>query len=268
MGAMFPNLSFSIGNGSRGNRGTANRGLGFEKDIFDILVKINAGDEVTGHLANELRKITDLFGDEDWEIIHEGALNKSRSPIWNGNRLMVNNGLKSIGPVVTDITLKSKSRTEYLSLKVDKSGRTNYANLGSKKFFPDTMFKDNAPVLNSAIPVLKWFGINQYDKFVDVFKLTNAEEILETSNVPAGWQDFIQESIGWGYWKVTQNSVKYFDENEVKSLSKCSKLKVRYPKSPIKTVYVHLDTNPSIQIEIRNVHGGILPEMILIYQKK
>jgi len=127
LGVDTTGLVFKFGDGSRGNKGSNNRGIGFEADIVADFIKWKQGEpilkKVNETFIRELVKEYKLTNASRIEVIPEGAMNKKRPlQVGAGTFYVGNSRVFNIGSTVTDVTVKSYKRTSvdkvvYLSLK-------------------------------------------------------------------------------------------------------------------------------------------------------
>lgn len=272
-------FKFKKGDGSRTGRSSVyNKGTKFENDIVKVLEYIQTGNPhntpVSNHLIDKLEKLVNLnFSKESFIIDPEGSKNKRRNTVWNGKRIVVNNGQGDIGHLITDVTLrgvKSKSAL-YLSVKDDSRGGTTYLNGGVKQFFPKSLFMNTLSMssiqLKNAEKAAKFLGITDMVAFISVFQKSNTTDKVVKVPVSSDLRQTLREAIGWGYWKVTPSELYDFTQKTVEKLTNVKTLEVRYP-SKAKQIYgTFLGGSETFSYELRNTHGDLFPEILAIKGK-
>lgn len=208
------NFKITWGDGSRGNRGTANTGNLFEGQLEQGLNDwIEEGDY---HLNPYRDFISDLIGFYDLEncqvvkVVSEGGENKKRPITFEAGNWKIGDADAThynIGPIVTDLTLTVKEKnkqvkTIYLSLK--KGGTTTMSNLGVKKIFPKDQIQKGKITSDIGIKVLKTFGIDNA-RFCRIFNeayagnVTSGGDVVNPKFDRTLLQGMIRGSIGYGY---------------------------------------------------------------------
>jgi len=210
------------GDGSRGNRGTGNRGNLFEDQLFQGL---NDWIEEGDYSRNQYKDyISDLIKDYDLEdcqvvsVVAEGGENKRR-PLtfvagnWKVGDADANN--YDIGSTVTDLTLntrcKGRDKKVYLSLKT--SGTTTMSNLGVKKSFPQSEIETNEIKTPIGLKILETFGIDNA-RFCAIFNeaakgtVTSGGDVKNPRYNRQLLQGMIRGSVGYGYHYTHKQGTK------------------------------------------------------------
>lgn len=208
------NFKVTWGDGSRGNRGTGNRGNLFEEQLENGLNDwIEEGDYSDNPYKDLIADLIKNYHLEDCQIVKvvaEGGENKKRplkyeSGNWKVGDADANN--YDIGSTVTDLTLTTKCKGQpekliYLSLKT--SGTTTMSNLGVKKIFTKEEIQRGSIQTDVGLKVLETFGINN-DRFCRIFNEANSGQVVSGGNDPSPkfnrslLQGMIRGSIGYGY---------------------------------------------------------------------
>ena len=243
-------LKFDFGDGSRGNRGTGNRGNLFEEHLEK---GINDWIENPDDLANNKYKdfiygLVKHYHLEDCisvRVIAAGAENKPRPmKIVNGHWQIGNASPSTgynIGATVTDLTLESKCKGKplhkyYLSLKM--SGTTNLSNLGLKKeVFPVEQVKASKIETVAGIALMKTFGLdeqllcqtfNEYQSGNRSFKVLDSSPSYNRGLL----KELIKGSLGYGFHYVHLNKGKIkhleIDEAFLNKASTASNVSISY----------------------------------------
>ena len=244
------NLKFDFGDGSRGNRGTGNRGNLFEEQLE---AGINDWIENPDDLSNNKYRdfiygLVKHYHLEDCisvRVIAEGAENKPRpmkivSGHWQIGTASPSAGY-NIGATVTDLTLESKCKGKplhkyYLSLKM--SGTTNLSNLGLKKdVFPVEQIKAGKITTQSGLALMKTFGLqeellcrtfNEYQAGNRSFKVHDPSPKYDKGLL----KELIKGSLGYGFHYVHLNKGKIkhleIDEAFLNRASNASNVSISY----------------------------------------
>lgn len=207
------NFKITWGDGSRGNRGTGNRGNLFEGQLENGLNDwIEEGDYSNNQYKGFIADLINYYDLEDCQVVKvvaEGGENKKRPLKYENGNWKVGDADETnydIGATVTDLTLTTKKKQNesviYLSLKT--SGTTTMSNLGVKKIFPKNEIQNGTILTNVGLKVLETFGIDNA-RFCRIFNEAYS------GNVRSGGDDrnpkfnrallqgMIRGSIGYGY---------------------------------------------------------------------
>ena len=242
-------LNFDFGDGSRGNRGTGNRG-----NLFEEQLEAGINDWIeTGELANNKYKdfiygLVKHYHLEDCiaiRVIAEGAENKPRpmkivNGHWQIGTASPSTGY-NIGATVTDLTLESKCKGKplhkyYLSLKM--SGTTNLSNLGLKKeVFPVDQVKASHITTEAGKALMKTFGLDEelFCRTFNEYQAGNRNfKVLDSSPKynKALLKELIKGSLGYGFHYVHLNKGKIkhmeIDEAFLNKASNASNVSISY----------------------------------------
>jgi len=207
------NFKITWGDGSRGNRGTGNRGNLFEEQLENGLNDwIEEGDYSNNPYKDLIADLIKDYHLEDCQfvLVNEGPMNKSRPMKFDDGNWKIGSADANnydIGPVVTDLTLHTKckgkpDKTIYLSLKT--SGTTTMSNLGVKKIFKKDEIQNGTISTDLGLKVLETFGIDN-SRFCRIFNEAYAGNIRSGGDDRnpkfnrALLQGMIRGSIGYGY---------------------------------------------------------------------
>ena len=271
----------SFGNGSRGNAGAGNRGLAFERFLSkDLGTYIQTRSETADYkypnfMKAFIRKY--LKNLKDIEVIDEGALNKPRPLKFSGNNVYVGGPLSDVGPVVTDITLKTDKGPMYLSLKM--GGTVTFFNAGVMKYLTKADIESGTIRQKEGKALLDTLGID-HQMFVDVFQKYDAKaskaaknEVNVTTKVnKQRLTEFLASGVGYGYYLIhaaapTKDSVTefYIDKKDVMNYVQPQKVIVQYPTGgSAKRIDVLIETPKfTFKVNIRNKQGGTYPSHVM-----
>ena len=260
-----------FGEGSRGGRGTQNKGNLFEYELATDFDNWWKGEPISS-AANEtlIKEIVEKYKVKEWKTFYvdaEGAENKPRPLQINGNNILVSPGLQPIGDVVTDITLRKSKDSDvdavYLSLKF--SGTVTFFNSGTKKYLTDAEL--NAGLIKNVggLALLKMFGLdnatfcsvfNNKGKGFKSFDTTREVDTRVLSNL-------IKSGIGYGFHmvhKIGQQIIsKEVDKQYRDEASRIQKVMVYYggKTGTGKRVDIEVTTPKYIlKFNFRNKQGG------------
>ena len=210
--AKLNKLKPTFGNGSSGNRGVNNRGLGFEDVFATALEKWNMGDTVSNKYVlgaiEDLDKTYKIRDAETFLVSAEGGANTPRPLVFTPHIMLTNPKGRGndVGKSVTDITitLDKRKRTEqeiYISAKYAKT--TTFFNTGIAKILTTAEIQSGRITNPDGLRLLNLFGINQ-GTFCAIFNREKGSsvgsEIDRTPNVNrAGITKLLQSGIGYGY---------------------------------------------------------------------
>ena len=244
------NLQPDFGNGSRGNRGAANQGTLFEREMENLLNDWieNPDDLKSNKYRNFIFGLVDHYGLEKCtalRVVPEGAENKKRpmkivNGHWQIGGASPTKGY-NIGATVTDVTLVTQCKGEqerntYLSLKT--SGTTNLSNLGLKtNVFPVDQVKAGSITTEAGLALIDTFGLKQ-DLLCETFNAfqSGSRDFHEIDNSPSYDRNLLKElikgSLGWGYHYVHLHGGHIhhleIDERFLNAASVASGVKVAY----------------------------------------
>jgi hypothetical protein len=275
----FPKLNISVGNGSRGNQGSANRGNLFEGELADDLRTWIAegldGEFMYPQFIDDFAE-KELTGAKNIEVQDMGALNQPRPIVFKGKKIYIGSDNFDVGPTVTDVTVVADGKPYYLSLKM--GGTVTFFNAGVRKLFPDSSFKNGEVETKEGKALLDMLAID-HDRFIKIFteyvkpaKKTKAEkDVVDVTNKidKKVLHDFIKSGVGAGYWLIHKVKKHVYVENisttKLASMTKPQSVKIHYPKGGgAKRIDIVIET-PKFQLKfnIRNKQGGLNPTHIM-----
>jgi len=222
-----PSFKVTFGDGSRGNRGTGNRGNLFEDHLFQGLNDwIETGEYTNNTYKNFIFDLIEQYDLDDCQsisVVAEGAQNKKRPIVFESGNWKIGEATAAsynIGETVTDLTLTTKFKNKpakkiYLSLKT--SGTTTMSNLGVKKTFPKTEIQSGSITNTVGLKVLETFGIDN-KRFCRIFNEADAGKVTSGGDDESPdfdrtlLQGMIRGSIGYGYHYTHKqgNKIKHF----------------------------------------------------------
>ena len=265
-------IKLSFGEGSRGGRGTQNKGNLFEYELAQDIEAWWRGEEPkSAENAVLIKDLIDKYGIDKWTELYvdaEGAENKPRPLQITGNNVLVSPGIVDIGAVVTDITLrKGKVKTApagvYLSLKY--SGTVTFFNAGTKKYLTDAELQKGLVTNAGGLALLNMFGINNA-VFCSVFngKGKNLYSEDTTSKVDKkALENLIKSGIGYGFHMVHKMGStiisKEIDKAYRDKASKVTSVKVYYGGKSGNGARVDIEVlTPKyiLKFNFRNKQGG------------
>jgi len=195
-------LKFEHGEGSRNKKaGGGKAGLKFEQDLAQDLQAYPDNTIVKKHkkIVDEIYSILkseyqlDLMID-DYDVIIEGDKNKKRRPSWDEEEGVRFNPSGDIGHIVTDVTVKTKNKQAFLSLKYTSQFYMINASVAPYLHFnrPDV----DVPERNK---ILRYFGFNPKD-FCAGYEMVSDDNAQEPdSKIKSNWAKILKEVIGNGY---------------------------------------------------------------------
>lgn len=278
-------VTMTPGEGSRGGRGTANRGNAFEQQLQADIMSWVRGDPIknTAHATfiEEFVNHYQLTVMDRVEVIPEGALNKRRPLLVQGDAVYVGtSGDPNIGKVVTDLTVdtetkKGTQRVIYLSLKYGPT--VTFFNAGIASYITSEDFKKGKIENKDGKAILKLFGIDE-QKFLGVFtgsKNTPKPESTFSTINKGRLTALIKSGIGHGYHLVhfLNNKIEHFEMTKqmLELSSKPMSVEVLYGgvSGDAKRVDINVETTKfTLKFNMRNKQGGVNPNFLLCDYKK
>jgi len=227
--AGLKNLKVDFGNGSRGNRGSANQGNKFEVVLArDINKWFEEGDTYlskSNAIQNMIRQIALVNDDYGWfnnrtlrATVMGGVDTKRPLKLKNGTWYVGDAGGGAgydIGEKISDVTVEGdKTGKTYISAKT--SGTTALVNLGVRKnYFPIEDIQASNIKLTDGQALLNTFGLDE-DKFCKVFNEANEGGAYSETSKPGDNFDhdlltaLIKGSLGYGFHYVHLDKGKIF----------------------------------------------------------
>ena len=265
-------VKFSFGEGSRGGRGTQNKGNLFEYELAKDIEAWWRGEEPSSEeTVGLINDLVDRYGIDKWKELYvdaEGAENKPRPLLINGNDVLVSPGLVDIGATVTDITLrqgkdKNAKAGVYLSLKF--SGTVTFFNAGTKKYLTDAELQKGVITNAGGLALLDMFGLNNA-VFCSVFngkgKKLFSEDTTSKVNKKA-LENLIKSGIGYGFHMVHKMGNKIISKEVNKTYrdaaAKVTSVKVYYGGKSGNGARVDIEVvTPKyiLKFNFRNKQGG------------
>jgi len=284
---LAPNFKFTWGNGSRGNSGVANRGIGFESDLvydFNLYRSTGPGNDFASLSKNgnfvETFEKSYLMKWSDYEVKQMGELNQKRPLVFVGDQPMISPATGSnydIGATVTDLTLLPKGNKSvslgpvHVSAKFGKT--VTFFGIGIKTILTPTEINQGYISNTKGQALLNMLGVDNI-KFCQVFQQYGSgagseEEIDVTAKCDkAKLTNFLKGGIGHGYVLVHKigNEVhhKMMTPTVLESAAKPTSVKVRYPFGSAKRVDIFVETSLfSLKMNIRSKDGDLYPTHIM-----
>jgi len=200
------NVKLSMGEGSRGNRGTNNRGNLFEglyaEDVRSFWRGEKISDVQTQKSIDYLRRAYKLDSLKDLKIMEEGAANTRRPLIFRGNTPIISSPTSGldIGKAVTDLTIKSGQRDiAYLSLKLKNT--VTFFNIGVKTILTRKEIENGIVENADGLKLLNMLGLDP-EEFCKPFNggYTGKREVGRADKIKL--REFLRSGIGYGYCVV------------------------------------------------------------------
>lgn len=272
------------GNGSRGSGGSNNKGLLYERDLFEDLQNyLSAGFDGVKKNTEAIKDIVNLIpsGFHMDKVIMEGEKNQKRplkissTSITTGTK---SSGGWNIGSTVTDITVvcKDKNKKEhklFLSLKMGST--VTFVNAGVTKYLQESEMKKGLIKNSQGKELLELFQIDNA-KFCSIFnnytgKGTGKETVNITSKLKSSslFKEFMRSVIGYGYVLVHKIGSKTYIIDMTKQIMEnmisVNNAYILYPKDgSAKRIDVVIEMNEIvIKINIRNKQGKLYPSHIM-----
>ena len=241
-------LNVDFGDGSRGNRGSGNRGKLFEFELQQGLQEwIDTNELSTNKYRDFIYGLVNHYNLEDCQGIgvrEMGSLDQKRpmkivNGHWEIGTASRANGY-DIGATVTDLDLDlmchGKKRTVHLSLKT--SGTTTLSNLGVKKeVFPVAQIKAGKIETTAGIALMRTFGLDE-NNLCETFNKYQAggRDFHIVDNAPNYDRGLLKEllkgSIGYGfhYVHLMRGTIKHLeiDEQFLERAANVSTVQVAY----------------------------------------
>lgn len=273
------NVKLQFGEGSRGGRGSANRGMQFERDLTDDLNtwwndETEYKSRFNKTVIEEMAKYYGWGKVKTFDVNNEGGLNQKRPLIFTDQPYIGKAGDQYIGPTVTDITVTGGRKKVFLSLKATST--VTFFNAGVTKYLVAEEMKKFGTIKNEqGKQLLKMLGLsptklaavfNSYGGKMDRFQ----ENVFSKMDKPK-FIKFLKSGIGYGYHYVHAKKPTEIHHFE---MTKAFMEKLANPTSAIayyggktsagKRVDIEIDTPYiTLKINIRNKQGGIYPSHIM-----
>jgi hypothetical protein len=270
------------GEGSRGGRGTGNKGFEFEDQIVqDVELYIQEGIVADFKYKDMMRKLhTIALGKGDDIVVKkEGEANTKRPLIFGDIDAVIGGRELEIGHKITDVTVHVDGNPVYISAKT--SGTVTFFNAGVRTIFPDADFESGKIRNKDGKKLLKMLGIDE-DRFIETFtgysKDTASKsrgktqkdivDVTRTANKKA-LQRLLLTGIGHGYIMAHKKGKKVetyeMTRGRMRRSSAIKSIKVLYPKKgQAKRIDIEVVTPIYIfKFNIRNKQGGLYPSHLM-----
>ena len=263
------NLTIKFGEGSRGNRGSNNRGLAYENIFIEQFRQWLAGEQIDTKAASVIEKIykdykLNLLDSSEIVIRADGSNNTKRPLLFQNNSVYIGSTFKDIGKEVSDVTLLHKNKDIiYFSLK--HGNLVSFFNVGIAKILSKNEIQAGQIENKDGLALLQLFNIDQ-EKFCKVFTDGHSERIDVTHKVnKSKLEDFIQSGIGYGYHMIHKkpSSIISFavDKKYAQKSSKIEKVVVYYGGKTGTAKRMHIEITTSqyyLSVMIRSTDGNSL----------
>jgi len=277
LSAKYGNIRLSYGNGSRGNRGSNNRGTLFEYEFFNDLETINknSNDEIKyAKIIKKLFRSKRLNRHEEILVTHQGKQNNKRPLCFVKNNIFIlTQNYKKTGSILSDITLNQNNKSHYLSLKMGPT--TVFFNCGVRTILKKSEMEKGYVDNENGQELLNLFGID-HQRLIDIFKMygrkTNIKsEIIIPSINEEKISKFLKSGVGSGYTIIHKKNHKsdvIHCENIYKStldkFTNIKSIKIQYPHiGKTKGLNVLIETERlNWKICFKNNQSGIFPSHI------
>lgn len=278
-----PLFTFTSGDGSRTKKGTASKGVGFEKDLMSYL-DLYKEQGLEAIKDNNIRSfISDIVKQYSLDkynnliFADEGKSNKKRGVSFIGNQPIIGNSASdfNIGSTITDITIKDGSNPiVYMSLKYDAF---SFFNMGIVTSIPEQQVKQGFVQNQQGQALFDLLGINNVN-FCKVFKHYKDSGFKEAALVDtnpnydeAKLKKLLLSGIGYGYHMVHKHKtggIEHYKMTKSVAESKVNikSVKIRYPFVSAKVVYVYVMTDIyKFTLMFRNNQSNVYPNVFQGY---
>jgi hypothetical protein len=269
-------ITMKFGEGSAGNRGVKNQGNAFEGIFATAIMKWWAGEEQEARITKAVEDVADIYKlrklkelKVEIEVKTVGELNNKR-PIVFTPKIVLSSKMpisdNNLGPVVSDVTLCSKRKEYYLSLKT--SGTVTFFNAGIKTVFLTSEIKNGKIENTNGIKLLDLFNIKN-QLFCDIYngklKQGYVEDVFKTMNTSQknNLKTFLESGIGHGYTIVHKinSGIKVYeiDKSYMEKAATPLSCKVYYggKTGTGKRIDMEIETHKYIlKVNIRDTQGG------------
>ena len=264
-----------------------NKGIIFEKDLYDRLAECIRGETCKGKYAKQAKAIMDAtaksIGSSVKDVEWVGGKNSPRPLILEGSNPIIKPSKPAEhGKLLTDITLFHKNGKEsYLSLKY--SSTLTFVNAGVQAtHFPKNEIISGEITNNKGISILKALGIDN-ESFCKVFndygkgkQMVVPHKINVSSKVNKNMlKSFIQTAIGANYWMVhgMGDNIWFWEMSKEKNPAMAtisSGIEVLYGGSNGTGKRIDMTFSNSyfeFKLNIRNKQAGLYPSHLMMDYK-
>lgn len=204
-------INVKFGSGSRGGRGSNNKGNAYESIFADEIRKWWQGDpvnSVTEKVLDELYNLYDLdkIYNSDLRINLVGELNNKRPLNTTGN-IEIGQGFKDVGKTLSDITL-TDGRNDIVHLSLKTGNTTTFFNVGVARILPRNELETGQITNQAGVKLLELFGLDNH-RVCKIFNkdqsVAGKEDSIQTVNKQK-LEHFIKSGIGYGYHMIHKKS--------------------------------------------------------------
>jgi hypothetical protein len=267
-------LIINFGEGSRGGRGVASKGLSFEKELEQDLNNYKEGVKEFQHpdLTQDIVQQFDLSPD-NFKIVPEGGENKPRPLEFTSEGPIIGFSGPSIAATLTDLTIDKGSEPVYLSLKFGKT--LTFFNSGVTKIFTPDDFQDGKIDNAQGAGLLETFGIDN-EIFCKIFNEYGKTDFTQYHKQVTDYDqtklyNLVRSGIGSGYWMVKGGKGKYSffevtDEFAKKAATPQGGITILYGGDTGKGKRIDLKFESEyyiFKLNIRNKQGKLYPSHIM-----
>lgn len=234
---LFKTIKISFGDGSRGGRGTANKGNAFEGILAGDIERWKRGEKLQDEsnllIIEELEKQYRISQYKELKTVMLGEKNTKR-PISYSGKIIVGKGPVDIGADVTDVDLTGDGKLiRHLSLK--HGGTVTFFNAGILKTLKTAEIKSGKVNEKDGQKLLELLGVDNI-RMCRIFNgdgSASGNEVVTNKIDKGDLSYFIQSGIGYGFQmvhKIARNKIKcfYVDQHYMKSASTIQSVEVHY----------------------------------------
>jgi len=216
-GAKYEGITIKFGEGSRGGRGVASKGLKFENELVaelelynkEGLTEDNKNNYQYSRLIIEMSKEIGIKPG-NFKVELEGGKNQSRPLKFEEGNPIVSFSAGTAAETLTDITITKDNKPYYLSAKYGST--LTFFNSGITKIFPKSEIEAGEIKNSDGISLLKTFGIDNklFCRVFNEYGETNfssesgASSLYDVNKI----KSLIQSGIGEGYYMVHAGTKK------------------------------------------------------------
>jgi hypothetical protein len=266
-------ITIKFGSGSSGGRGVKNKGNAYEGELANAIRQWWSGELPDDpDLLDPIEKICNIYDLEKWatlDVVEVGELNNKRPFIYSpqvliSSQIPVTNN--NLGPIVTDITLQSGRKKEYLSLKT--GGTVTFFNSGIKTVLTPQEIKSGEITNLNGLKILDMFNIDNHI-FCDIFNGNLKESIVVdvwktmSTKQKSQLKIFLKSGIGHGYTivhKLTNKTKVYVvDEKYMNEAATPKSCTIYYggKSGTGKRIDMEIETGHyTLKLNIRDTQGG------------
>lgn len=272
-----------VGDGSRGGRGTGNKGFQFEDQIVqDVEKYIEEGITADFKYKDMMKKLHVLaLGKGENIVVKKVGEEDTKRPIVFGDDVSAVIGGRNlqIGEKISDVTVWVDGEPNYISAKT--SGTVTFFNAGVRTIYTDDQFEQGKITNKDGKKLLNMLGIDE-QRFIETFtgydKATAQKargktqkdivDVSRTANKKA-LQRLLLTGIGYGFIMIHKKgkTVETYKmtAGRMRRASTIQSIKVLYPKKgEAKRIDIEVVTPIYIfKFNIRNKQGGLYPTHLM-----